>query len=873
MRSLTTLLLCLGLACSTPTPPTVIVVEVARPTADLDAQVSWHGCASVVDHGRCEVDGGALTFWVPGPASGWRWTLDGQAITPTSFTPALGGTRVTLELEVPTEGEHRLVLDDPRGTRRWDARLEPYSMSAERLPEGPQIERLLGSTETRDRLRLARALADAPSSDPLDALARARFARRLSYDRTDPAASASRSWTLLDRMLALAQEQRRWGEVCEAASVGLFFAVHVWDVEQAAKWERWVEPCTQRAPRWVMSLGRELGLLRLRQGRYAEAEARFEQVRQVAAKLGRSTAERWALENLVEVWARTERWERMREGLETLESHPLDTCDRAALDSYLGFQRLLAAQHDVDLGDPRPALLRALALHLPGAPCDNEARRNHDRIKLGYAAAHFGDHAGLQRTIEAISEGELHGKFPAQFHELRTLEALGRGDLDDADEALAAMARTEIESDDPSAPWRRAMLRARVAARAGAIERELRAYRDAEALMDRARNDATSKPLRERWLAGYRSSAVLLVERLLEQGRVDEAACAARHARRRGLAIHDALALKVSVPRPVPLDDDDTAPVCSRPWSRHPGELCLLIVPGTDGTWLVFAAFDQRIASVTRLDSLPEGEPGSWWDRWSDSLDEASRVRVLPSGAALAVPFHRLGWRDQPLFLERAVSYGLDLAPRAVTKPASAALVSFADADPLRALHPYRSRVAGVHAALDSRGWSSSLHEGVGTSRDRILEHLPRATLLHYFGHGERLDLEGHVRVRPDDDLGTTAALLPGHASLTTQDVLELDAVPRWVVLLGCQLGAPDLHGWSGGLSLAHAFLLRGSEQVLAPVEPLEAEAAAQLGLRLYEGPTPESFDLALAFQRASASYARDHGTEPRWKDLRVWSR
>lgn len=876
IRRLALLGLVLGPACFVPDPaPHVVIVE-PIPSAPLDAdEVSWAGCASVVDMGRCELDERPLTFWVPGPASGWTWTLDGEPLPPTHSEPVQDGTRVTISPGAAA-GERRLVLTDPGGVERWDTTLEPYRLASDRLAEGDEIDRLLATKDMQARLRLARALTEnVASAAPHEALARVRFARRLSYDRSDPDASAPRVRPLLQQMFTLAEAQERWGERCEATSVGLVFALQQWDLPAATRWERWVEPCSRRAPRWEITLSRIVGSLRLRQGRLAEAAERLKRARRGAAKLG-LPSELFARKKQIELWARTERWDRVRRELASLEALPLERCQRASLDSDIGFQRILAMQREIDLGDPRPVLRRALASHAHGGACTNESLRNHDWIKLGFAAALYDDLHGLQQAIAAVDGADLRGKYPAQYHELRVLSALARDQPADASEALADMANAGIDTQATTVRWRHAMLRARVAARVGEVEHELHAYRDAEATLDEPRHDPLSGPLRDRWMARSKQSAVLLMERLLELERPEDAAVVARHARHRSLAIHDALALRRphrDPSRRLPVDPSPRSP--ERPWTRHPDELTLLVVPGAQDSWLAFVASERAVLGVSRLAALPEGSAPSWWDRWDTHLQTASRVRVLASGDALGIPFHLLGWRGRPLLLERVVTYGLDLVPppHPTSTGPYTALVSFANADPLRDLGPYRSPVAHVDAVLDGVGWSSELHEGPETNRGQMLARLPSTSLLHYYGHGERRDPEGRVQARPEDDLGTTIALLPGGAPLDPSAVLDLDAVPRWVVLLGCQLGLVDLRGWTGGLNLAHAFLLRGSEQVVASTASLGAATAAQLGEALYEGQTPQTFDLAIALKDAFVRHARAHDTLPPWKDLRVWSR
>ncbi|MCH9686973.1 MAG: CHAT domain-containing protein [Deltaproteobacteria bacterium] len=846
-------------------------------------QILSTGCAAALDPHRCELGDGPLVVWLPGDPEDGRWHLDGAPVLPTHVEPALDGTRLTFTLEPLTGGEHRLELLDPTGETEWELALQPDPLPAARRRYEAELAALRHSPDMRARLELAeRLLVQASSATRLERLARIRDARLLSHDTRDDASSATTVQALLDRTVSAAMSIDRWEEACEATAIGLFLATHTWSLDRIVHWERGVEPCRQRSARWDAALGYYLGVVRLRQGRYSDAARELARARRGAARLG-LPHELPARKRQVELLMRTSRWSEARRELEALARYPATGCVKASLDSEIGFSLLLARQRsDVDLGDPRVALRRALSSHERGGACERVGMRNHDRIKLGLAAAQYGDSEAVGRTIASIDPETLNGKFRTQYQELRVLDALERRRLGEAREALVAMASTLPHSPEPSARWRLAMLAADVARAERDAEAEFEALRDAEAVLDEIRWGVTSDAVRDRWLNGYRRSATGLVERLIERGRVEQAACAARSARGRALALHDLSATQP--PSSVAtLDRRAVHAACPRPWSHDPDELVVLLFPRLDDGWWMFEIRDdvQRVHAVGAL-PYPDDErvDPRWWDRWSSSLESASAVRVLASGEAYGVPFHRLGWRGAPLASRRAVVYGLDLATPSTDTPtlplsSPSALLVFADVDPLRSLERYAPSVAEVDAMLSADGWQTEWLErdDVDLVPRTLREHLSSVTLLHYYGHGDRSGIAPDISPSLSDDLGTTALVLDEGTRFGVDDVFALPHAPRWAVLLGCQLGYSDLHGWSGGLSLAHAFLLAGTEQVIASTDALDAAAAAELGARLHARRPGEPFDLSRALHHAWSSHYATSTDEPPWKDLRVWSR
>ncbi|MCA9544076.1 MAG: CHAT domain-containing protein, partial [Myxococcales bacterium] len=124
---------------------------------------------------------------------------------------------------------------------------------------------------------------------------------------------------------------------------------------------------------------------------------------------------------------------------------------------------------------------------------------------------------------------------------------------------------------------------------------------------------------------------------------------------------------------------------------------------------------------------------------------------------------------------------------------------------------------------------------------------LAEATHLHYAGHGRFAGFEGWGSGLPLRD-----------AVLELRDVLAAPRVPGTVVLSGCETGkAAD--GAAVGVGLAHAFLIRGAEAVVAPVRPVDDGQALVFGKALYAARGEGASWAAAVARGVAASGARDY--------------
>jgi len=129
---------------------------------------------------------------------------------------------------------------------------------------------------------------------------------------------------------------------------------------------------------------------------------------------------------------------------------------------------------------------------------------------------------------------------------------------------------------------------------------------------------------------------------------------------------------------------------------------------------------------------------------------------------------------------------------------------------------------------------------------------LPGASLFHYAGHGTFAGFAGWDSVLE----------LADGSSLTLGDLLSLRQAPAWVVLSSCDAGRSSEQAPGEGIGLAHAFLLAGSQAVIAATRKVPDSIARDLLGELYRNWQP-GVDLPRQFQRAQWTCLQRHpGTD-----------
>ena len=416
----------------------------------------------------------------------------------------------------------------------------------------------------------------------------------------------------------------------------------------------------------------------------------------------------------------------------------------------------------------------------------------------------------------------------------------------------------------------------------------------------RLRDLAVALPLhqgRETFLADRARATREQLEALLQLGRPDEAFAVARRARSRAVR-HlqrfdrlgqlspeerdrwDAAISAYRRGRKVPKPDDarlrsllddafavlEVAPARGGLRAPTPGELWLAYHPLPRG-WAAFGATAERVL-VHRIGHIdPEASPEALAERllspFADQLAAATRARVLPYGALRDVDFHALPWRGAPLVAALPVAYPLDLPPGLEAQPGGRRAVGVAD--PLGDLPGAWREARTVRDALEARRWSVLTLGGSKASGAALRASLWDAGILHYAGHGV---FAGRG--------GWDSALRLADQRLTVGDILALPRLPRRVVLSGCETARTGRDAPLASVSLAHAFLAGGTEEVVAAVRPVDDAVATRLVGALYAGERDEPVDAAvrraqLALRATAAGVAngrlRGVGAAPLSKD------
>ncbi|MEM6794587.1 MAG: CHAT domain-containing protein, partial [Acidobacteriota bacterium] len=293
------------------------------------------------------------------------------------------------------------------------------------------------------------------------------------------------------------------------------------------------------------------------------------------------------------------------------------------------------------------------------------------------------------------------------------------------------------------------------------------------------------------------------------------------------------------------------------------GELVLLYHPLGDG-WVGFAADASgvRARRLGRIDLAADGAAlaAGLLEPFRDALESPARLRILAHGALEEVDFHALPWGSSVLLADREVIYGLDMpALESSGRSRSGVATALVVADPTVTLvGASELEVPRIGSLLgESPSWRVETLEGPTASRLR--SRLDGPDLFHFAGHAV-------LRGRTESYLQ-----LAERSRLALGEVLTLPRVPPEVVLSACRGAGPESGEEGSGLSLAQAFLLAGSETVVAAVRPVDDVATGRLMIGLYEQrlrhPT-----LAQALRSAQLE-ARGQEPEGVWSSFRVLER
>lgn len=869
------LLFCLLAGCSRPAPP--------APVPEVPVEARFAGCAEVRSGPLCILgEARTLTVWVRHVQGvGFDVEVAGQVLAAVTADVA-GGRR--FELTIPAGAAELVVV--PRGARgRWTL---PFG-DAEPLPAIDDARALRRTDPEKATALLRAALGALPPERRGEALG---LLGRLAHDRGEQEAAFAH---LREAIAA----NKAHGRVSMAFNDGIalsYFLAHsalrLADARKVMEGE--LEPLAAVFDEGAAGLPYYQALVAEKAGDLRTALRRLRQAARETAALGLHIDRRHALQILAVDLQLVGQADEAGATLDLLRqemARVTEPCERARILNNIAWVRLLHCE--AAAGAACAQLVEPARESLELCPGQGIARAN-----LAHAHLLGGDPAlALDAVRSARTSPQLADHTRVWLDDLEARARLARGD--DA-AALALYARLEqrgAEGRTPDVVWRAVLGQGRAHLQAARLQPAVDAFARAEGLLD---DLAVALPLhqgRETFLADRARATREQLEALLQLGRPDEAFAVARRARSRAVR-HlqrfdrlgqlspeerdrwDAAISAYRRGRKVPKPDDarlrsllddafavlEVAPARGGLRAPTPGELWLAYHPLPRG-WAAFGATAERVL-VHRIGHIdPEASPEALAERllspFADQLAAATRARVLPYGALRDVDFHALPWRGAPLVAALPVAYPLDLPPGLEAQPRGRRAVVVAD--PLGDLPGAWREARTVRDALEARRWSVLTLGGSKASGAALRASLWDAGILHYAGHGV---FAGRG--------GWDSALRLADQRLTVGDILALPRLPRRVVLSGCETARTGRDAPLASVSLAHAFLAGGTEEVVAAVRPVDDAVATRLVGALYAGERDEPVDAAvrraqLALRATAAGVAngrlRGVGAAPLSKD------
>ena len=490
----------------------------------------------------------------------------------------------------------------------------------------------------------------------------------------------------------------------------------------------------------------------------------------------------------------------------------------ADIRNQLGWALLLA--HEAGLDAPEPRRMLRAALRTFEIERRDTAKAGNVRINLALAELQRDDPGAAQEWIAKLSADRLSREERIWLKIVQIRSALAERRFDRVAEQQRELDSLAGAGDVPLAAWLASATRGRVEEALGRPESARIAYVAAEADLERnALNHAGAHRalLADRRYFSLSEATQRLVFLDIEAGDDEHALDVVRRARTRAL-------------RMVARESCDDA---TRVEERDPGpsELRLFYFPlsgrrgGATTQWAGFVVTAQSVrAEVVTLsrfagdlhrsdDELLRALSDELLEPFREEIDAARRIEILPTGAVHGVPFHALPWNGGILLDHASIIYGLDLATCGddAGTPQNGALVLRGD-DPAeeRDMDAIRREVEAVHRALEVSGRPLTVLQP-RDPRDLDLPFMGAVSLLHVAAHGTRIDAP--ELLRSDDRI-----LFQG-LSLTREAVLEARRAPAFVFLTSCLSSAAEAESLGGGVSLAQAFLLRGSRFVIAATD------------------------------------------------------
>lgn len=511
----------------------------------------------------------------------------------------------------------------------------------------------------------------------------------------------------------------------------------------------------------------------------------------------------------------------------------------------------------------------------------------------------------LTRTLVELRRGDTEAatRGLARAHALPTdgsvlweLDLTGRlatmrSDLERAQRAFEKEYRLARERAEPEAMWRADVGLARVRVDSGDTQGAITLLERAEKTLDHLVPSIPLHTSPDRYFDDRTKSAVTLMRLLLDAGRPSEAMRVVRHARRRtlaslarvgrladldtaGRARWDAALRRYRQTRErLEADQQDdwqrTGPGLAdrkrqrERWIRemvaaldeahaslepstasaragaYPERAMVVIVVAEGRGFTALGKVGSRVEAASSATS-PEAPIASLFSELLHALPSCNEIYVL-EGGALPVDVHAIEVDGRPLVETHTIAYALDLTqPRSTTTPGAPLVVVDPNGDLPRA-----RREATTVAAHWPR---AVILEGARATRSAFLERLSQAPSLH---------VAGHAQFSGTSDLESGLFLADGR--VTVGDVLSVTSVPEHVVLSACE-GARTSDGkLVAGWGIGHAFVMKGTQSLVAPTRVVSDELALTFATALYGAANEADRSPAASLRRAQTKLRAQH--------------
>ncbi|MEZ4447863.1 MAG: CHAT domain-containing protein [Nannocystaceae bacterium] len=498
----------------------------------------------------------------------------------------------------------------------------------------------------------------------------------------------------------------------------------------------------------------------------------------------------------------------------------------ADIRNQLGWSLLLAREADVDAPDPTPMLVDALATYR--GPRPDPAKADNIRINLGLAALQRGAAAEASDWVRTVDPEGLSGEELLWLRVVQIRSALAEERYHDVPLLLGEMDEIASSNSSLRERWIASATRGLAKEGLGNAEDALAAYEMAESALE-SYADAFGAPTAEfadrcNLSLGWPTRRQITL--LIDAGASERALSVVRDARTRALRI----AARESCREATAVS----------PRALAPGELRLYYYPlssqkrGTPSIWAGFAVTadgvraqrlelelsDQKINQDTR-------HATALLEPFRAELEAARRIEVLPAGALHDVPFHALPWDGGILIGHAPVLYGLDLATCGDGTAASDDVLILDGRLPAA---PDREdgiedEIATVAAELKVAGRSGRVLQPA-TDEDVTPVLSGAYSFVHIAAHGTRNEAP--------ELLTSDNRILFERFTLTRDRILEASHAPDFVFLTACLSSSADAESLGGGLSIAQAFLLRGSRYVIGAVDKPSGFVTEELAAAFY---------------------------------------